>query len=89
MQTLWARRFQSRVSHRKAVLRRESGGRSTGGPGKVLSWRRGSGRRPGGCGSQLEFDKSYSFNKYLSHTYLGYSTVFTRLMEVAGLDKRK
>ena len=54
-----------------------SGGQSTG------AW-----SIPGGGDGKLEFEKSYSFYKYLSHTYLGYSTVFTRLMEEASLDKR-
>ena len=39
------------------------------------------GRLPGGGDSKLEFEKSYSFSKYLSHTYLGPSAIFTRLME--------
>lgn len=38
--------------------------------------------------SKLEFD-SYSFSRYVSHTYLGHSAIFTRLIEEASLDKRK
>lgn len=71
------------MSHGKAILRRESGGCSTGDLCKVPPWRGDSGRLPGGCSSQLEFDKSCSFNEYLSHAHLGHSAVFTRLMEVA------
>ena len=52
--------------------------------------RRGSdgGRLPGGGDGKLEFEKSYSFYKYLSHTYPRHSAIFTRLMEEASLDKR-
>lgn len=55
----------------------------------MLSWQSGGGRLPGGGDSKLQFKKSYSFNKYLSHTYLGHSDVFTRLMEEASLNKKK
>lgn len=39
--------------------------------------------------TKLEFKKNYSFNKYLSHTYLGHSDVFSRLMGEVSLDQRK
>lgn len=47
----------------------------------MLSWQSDGGRLPGGGDTTLEFEKCYSFNKYLSYTYLGHSDVFTRLME--------
>ena len=77
------------TSHVKFIPGKETGSCSTRFRACTVLAERGSdgGSPPGGGDGKLGTWKGYLFNRYLSHTCLGHSAIFTRLVEVVSLER--